>query len=915
MDCPSCSGPVSPSDAFCRSCGALLASPSQAPTGLGDAVVPAAVPDAGGLAASPLAPSPVGRLLSSSSVPLGGFAPGTVLASRYRVIGLLGRGGMGEVYRADDLKLGQPVALKFLPKDLAGDAVRRERFFAEVRIARQVSHPNICRVYDIGEMEGRHLHPNAAAALGAPQHFLTMEFVDGEDLASLLKRIGSLHGVKALDVSRQLCAGLAAAHDKGVLHRDLKPANVMLDGRGHVRITDFGLAVAAGEDHAITDISGTPAYMAPEQFAGKGASVRSDIYALGLVLYEIYTGRRAFRETTLGELSAAKEGGAPPAPSEIVRDIDPIVERVILRCLEKDPRQRPASVAHVAAALPGGDPLAAAIAAGETPSPEMVAAAGSTEGLRPWVAWLLLGLTLVSLGASVLVGSTTALLERVPIDKEPAVMLEMARDILRTAGNPGTPADSAWGFSLDSEYFQWAQEKDDPSARSDRLPDSTIRFWYRQSPRPIVSWTFPGKLDAMDPVPLYSGEATVVLDARGHVTDLDVVPPQRDRPAPPASPAADWPALFKAAGLDPAKWTPAEPEWVPPSYADARAAWTGMLLSGPRVAARIEAAAYRGRPVAWHVIAPWTGPTRMTVAPTAAATRAAIIIGLGVLLIVAVGAVLFARRNLRMGRGDRRGATRLALGTFAINMVSWIVGIHHVADVAELYMLLMAASFGALVAGFVWLLYVALEPHVRRRWPNVLIAWTRLLAGNLRDPLVGRDVLVGCLWGAVALAARNAFGGYALTPGVVLPYLTGFREILSAGLDQVVANVFVTVAFVFLLLIFRVVLRRQWAAYGLFLLVGISLTILSPNGRIATIFSMLYWAWVLFVLVRFGPVACAVGYSVQGVLRSLPITTHLDAWYAGDGLVGLALLVGLAGYAFYTSLGGQPLFGRLALDD
>jgi serine/threonine-protein kinase len=131
-----------------------------------------------------------------------------VLADRYRVIGLIGRGGMGEVYRADDLKLGQPVALKFLPKALADDPVRRERLFAEVRIARQVSHPNICRVYDIGELEGR--------------HFLTMEYIDGEDLVSLLKRIGSLHGTKALDVARQLCAGLAAAHDKGVLHRDLK---------------------------------------------------------------------------------------------------------------------------------------------------------------------------------------------------------------------------------------------------------------------------------------------------------------------------------------------------------------------------------------------------------------------------------------------------------------------------------------------------------------------------------------------------------------------------------------------------------------------------------------------------------------------------------------------------------------------
>jgi serine/threonine protein kinase len=245
MKCPSCAKEVPAESRFCLSCGTPIGPLSQIPTGMAESP-PAPAVDAG----APMIASPVGRLISSDSIPVGGFTPGMVLADRYRIIGLLGRGGMGEVYRADDLKLGQPVALKFLPKALADDPVRRERFYAEVRIARQVSHPNICRVYDIGELDGR--------------HFLTMEFVDGEDLASLLKRIGNLHGTKALDIARQLCAGLAAAHDKGVLHRDLKPANVMIDGRGRVRITDFGLAVAAGDEVPSGDASGTPAYMAPE---------------------------------------------------------------------------------------------------------------------------------------------------------------------------------------------------------------------------------------------------------------------------------------------------------------------------------------------------------------------------------------------------------------------------------------------------------------------------------------------------------------------------------------------------------------------------------------------------------------------------------------------------------------------------
>src|SRR5262249_40223257 len=335
MKCPSCAAENVTGSRFCSACGEPLIPVSQvstAPAGLGAGPVVAAVR--------------VGRLVSSDAIPVGGFTPGAILADRYRIIGLLGRGGMGEVYRADDLKLGQPVALKFLPRELSADAVRRERFFAEVRITRQLAHPNICRVYDIAEVNG--------------QHFLSMEFIDGEDLASLLKRIGYLPNEKALDIARQLIAGLAAAHERGVLHRDLKPANIMIDGHGRVRITDFGLAIAATDDAShVGDVSGTPAYMAPEQLTGKGASVRSDIYALGLVLYEILSGRKAFKASTIAELREEKEQSTPTAPSEFRAGIDPIVERLVMRCLERDPRQRPASVARLAAALRGGEPPAA----------------------------------------------------------------------------------------------------------------------------------------------------------------------------------------------------------------------------------------------------------------------------------------------------------------------------------------------------------------------------------------------------------------------------------------------------------------------------------------------------------------------------------------------------------------------------
>src|SRR6266498_2528257 len=338
MKCSSCGTALADDTRYCPACGRPVSSVSQLPTGL---ATPSEI-EAAQRRASPS--DPVGRLASSESIETGGFAPGAVLIERYRIIGLICRGGMGEVYRADDLKLGQPVALKFLPGKLASQKTWIDRFYAEVRHARQISHPNVCRVYDVGEIAGR--------------HFLSMEYVDGEDLASLLRRIGRLPPDKAVEIARELCAGLAAAHNKGVLHRDLKPANVMIDGRGHVRITDFGLAVRTSE--GAVDFAGTPAYMAPEQFEGGAVSVRSDLYSLGLILYEVHTGRRPFEATSIAEWKSRHTQSAPMLPSDRELTLDETVERAILRCLEKDPLRRPASARQLAAALPGGDPLAAA---------------------------------------------------------------------------------------------------------------------------------------------------------------------------------------------------------------------------------------------------------------------------------------------------------------------------------------------------------------------------------------------------------------------------------------------------------------------------------------------------------------------------------------------------------------------------
>ena len=267
------------------------------------------------------------------------FSAGTMLTSRYRIVHLLGRGGMGEVYCAEDLELGQRVALKLLPKAWAQDCVRLERLRSEVRLARSVTHPNVCRVYDIGGDEGR--------------RFLSMEYIDGEDLDALLRRIGRAPADMVTEIGIQICQGLAAIHDSGILHRDLKPANIMLDARGRVHISDFGLASVADEAAGKGMLQGTPAYMAPEQLSGQQVSIRSDLYALGLILHKLLTGKPAFAARTPTGLLKQRVESAPPPLSTLVTGIPPAIEVIITRCLAPDPLLRPASAREVAAALAG----------------------------------------------------------------------------------------------------------------------------------------------------------------------------------------------------------------------------------------------------------------------------------------------------------------------------------------------------------------------------------------------------------------------------------------------------------------------------------------------------------------------------------------------------------------------------------
>ena len=659
------------------------------------------------------------------------FRAGALFAGRFRIVALLGRGGMGQVYRAHDLELGQPVALKFLTA-FGSDDRARARLRSEVRLARQISHPNVCRVYNIGEADG--------------DLYLSMEYVNGEDLAALLKRIGRLPVDKGVEIARKLCAGLAAAHAKGVLHRDLKPGNIMIDARGDVRIMDFGLAAIAAELEAPDVRSGTPAYMAPEQLSGREVTRQSDIYALGLVMYKLLTGRPPFAGKDVQELLRQRESHPAATPSTLIPDLGPVVERTILRCLEPDPKMRPASALDVAAALPGGDPLAEALAAGETPSPELVAASGHVGRISPAVAVTCLAAIALGVAAVVWMSQRTTITSYVPLVRSLEIMAERARTIAADLGYSDPGADVAYGYDLKEDVLQHIQKNDASPTRwevlrSDRL--TALGFWYRQSPEilsPARSGAGTmGRVTRTDPPENVSGMLSIEMDPGGRLARLTAVPPFVVQPDARVS-SPDWERLFRHAGLDIDRFRPSSPRRVPPVFADQRGAWEGVLPDRGQTPVHIEAAAYDGAPVYFELVTPWSeggsaAPSRRRTA-TAPLFLYATIFALALLLV---------RHNLRLGRADRRGAFRTA----AVTAIATLAAGGWLAHDASEFLPFLGNGLGLVLWAAVvpWIFYIALEPYVRRVWPEMLIGWSRLVSGRIRDPLIGRDLLVGLIGG------------------------------------------------------------------------------------------------------------------------------------------------------------------------
>lgn len=260
------------------------------------------------------------------------LSTGATFASRYQIIEELGKGGMGSVFRALDRKLNEEVAIKLLRTDIAADSKSLERFSNEVKLARKIIHKNVGRIYHLGDEQGK--------------HFITMEYVQGQDLRALISQAGQLTVSKSISIAKQVCEGLAEAHRLGVIHRDLKPSNIMIDNEGSARIMDFGIAHTK-KTKRITDsgiIVGTPEYMSPEQVEARELDHRSDIYSFGIILYEMLTGKVPFEGETPISVAVKHLTSSPPQPMELNRGIPVNINRIIMKCLEKDRTGRYQSV-------------------------------------------------------------------------------------------------------------------------------------------------------------------------------------------------------------------------------------------------------------------------------------------------------------------------------------------------------------------------------------------------------------------------------------------------------------------------------------------------------------------------------------------------------------------------------------------
>lgn len=691
--------------------------------------------------------------------------PGTILVRRYEVMQHIGRGGMGEVFRARDTRNDEDVALKFLSPTLARNAGAVHRLRDEVRAAREVKDRYCCRVNDF-------VDPKADDPASEVSPFISMEFISGEDLSSLLRRVNRIPD-KALQIAHELGHGLAAIHEKKLVHRDLKPANVMIDGTGTVRILDFGIARPIERLANEPTEAGTPEYMAPELMQGEPPSVRSDLYALGLILYEAVTGQRAATITRSQYVAPA----SLQAPDSTHATVNPLLERAILRCLEKDPSRRFGSAAEFLRALP---PLQVG---GTGPAPGWTTIEFGDQVPK------LPSRTVLALAASVLVGFITLCVLLIADTGEQSMLdrgqlQARARAIASRVATGFDQGEDAFGYGpMPGELPVLAGKNAVRAARPGR-----VTFWYRWSPRRLeagnslesVSYSDPPanvpgmvlvRLDASDGRlleawclpragdPAWSAESLVraATDPAGYGT-VQAAPFVRSSAGPPAAASPT---------TQPATQTAAERAFVStvPLATSDNAAWVVRdLLNAqgqPALDASIKGLLFADGDAAVYFGAGDPSPPPAKSGGGASMSDLAAAVRVAWNLVPVLFGVWLAGRSMRLGRKSPRQAMELARIVFLLQFVGWLMMVRPFDFTSPNAFNIWAAGFGQALfnAAAVWVFYVAIDPYARRVWTRSLISYARF-AGDwrraYRDPIVGRSLLTGLAGGVIFALLRRA---------------------------------------------------------------------------------------------------------------------------------------------------------------
>ncbi len=800
------------------------------------------------------------------------LAMGTWFDERFLIGHRIGQGGMGTVYLAEDRVLNKRVAVKTFDKDVVTQF--REQVVAETALAQRVTHINVCRIHDI--------------KLGHEPAYLTMEYIDGEDLDQTLLRIGRFVPERALQVACEICQGLSAAHEQGVIHRDIKPRNIMLDSSGIVRITDFGLArISYGIEPS--SIAGTLNYMAPEQQQGHGTSELSDIYALGLVLHEIYTGQLP---AGWGPASSdlATSGWIPP--SRLVPELDSRVERTILRCLQTDPTARPQSVRAIMGELAGTDRLTLSLSDYSL---------RSTAPLRWMTIAALVGLVLCWLT------SPFRPLEQTDFElASPRRYQERATALIAEFGHQlaGQRDHQASGFVYSFPY------RNEP-----REANQSLGYWYRQAAGPLTPTVMslnrnqpPTRVHTQDPPWTEPAMLGLELNTQGHLREYRHVPAAQGMGRAPANLERELEQLFSAANL---KYQAFERQSFEPA--------PGLWLAGVFGAL--------GTDLLFRVVGDSDHPTVVLVGikeqrvthfrvtnrtnETSFSNPFADNLNDVLFLVVSMGGMLWvvlSKRNSSSREGDAHAAKVTAAIVFSSLAASTVLSESHTLDLHQEIGLIQLGLLNALFwSALLWLLYVSLAPMVRRELPRSIDGWRRVTHGQFRHPQVALWTICGAMLGTLAppilmtahALVRHGLGlpmRYGIPPieSPAIESMFGLASVYCSSLANSIYFAFALVLFPMLLMKiidnFRVAVCLAWGInsifYGAYYGAGVE-----P-----------WWDWSLFcgymslwaalhlaVALRGGVLAAAVHLWVSSIIFYTPFTLS-ENWYREQAVIGTACL-------------------------